>query len=261
MEDIKTNNKKWKSFLPGLVAFLILAIFLGLTAKGSLWGGKMADLVIVKPALAQDVYPLFICPCCGKTIDVGCCGMSKERMAFVDGLVGSGNLSEDEVVEIYVQKYGLNSFIDESRQEAFRQKLIDEAPEERPIIAISPATYDFGDVSQAKGVTETLFQVENTGKTDLVINKIETSCGCTSASIVYQGKEGPVFSMPGHGINEKVGDWQVAIAPNEIAQLKVYYDPNMHGDFQGAVIREIHVFSNDPIDFEAEVAIELTQVE
>ncbi len=39
------------------------------------------------------------------------------------------------------------------------------------------------------------------------------------------------------------------------------YDPNIYKDFRGAAIREIHVFSNDPIDFEKEVRVELNQVD
>ncbi len=134
------------------------------------------------------------------------------------------------------------------------------APENRPIISINSLIYDLGDVSQAKGVTSTVFTIVNQGQSNLIIDKIETSCGCTSASIIYNNQEGPKFSMPGHGVNEKVGDWQVSIPAGENAQLKVYYDPNMHGDFSGSVIREIHVFSNDPIDFEKEVSIELNQI-
>lgn len=220
---------------------------------------KLAN-AIIKPVSAQEIYSLFICPCCGKTIDIGCCGMAKERKLYADGLM-QGRLSKEEVVMAYIKKYGLDSFKDKSKQEEFKQKLIAQAPAIRPAITISPDSYDFGDVSQKEGTATTLFDIKNEGQGDLIINKLETSCGCTMASIVYQGQEGPIFGMPGHGKNEKVEGWQAVIPPGDSAQLKVYYDPDTHKDFRGTAIREIYVFSNDPIDFEKKVKIELNQVD
>ena len=66
--------------------------------------------------------------------------------------------------------------------------------------------------------------------------------------------------MAGHGIESPLA-WEVAIAPGESAQLKVYYDPSVHQDFRGPATREISIFSNDPIDFEKKATIELNQVD
>lgn len=209
---------------------------------------------------AKEIYPLFECPCCGKPIDTECCGLALERQAYVDGLT-QGQLSKDEIIMAYVKKYGLDSFIDEEKQQEYREMLIEEAPADRPVISLVPSSFDFGDVSQKEGVVTVLFSIENKGENDLTINKLETSCGCTSASIIFQGKEGPMFNMPGHDINEQIEGWQVTIASGEKAQLKVYYDSDVHEDFRGVAIRTISVFSNDPIDFEKSVKIELNQVD
>lgn len=241
-----------KSDIPGQAAETVSS---GISSKTKKVAGG-----IIAPVSTQEIYPLFICPCCGKTIDVGCCGMAKERKLYVDGLT-QGQLSREEVIMAYIKKYGLDSFKDKSLQQEFKQKLIQDAPAIRPVITISPDSYDMGDVSQKQGTASTFFSIKNEGQGDLVINKIETSCGCTSASIVYGGQEGPIFSMPGHGENEKIKDWQVAVPSGGEAQLKVYYDPNMHKKFRGSAIREIYVFSNDPIDFEKKVKIELNQVD
>ncbi len=216
---------------------------------------------IVQPISAKEIYPMFVCPCCGKALDPNniCCGMAQERVAFIDGLV-AGKLTKDQAVLAYVKKYGLNSFVDKNQAEEFKQKLLAQAPVERPIISITPAVIDLGDVSQAKGEKSVLFELTNTGKTDLIINKLDTSCGCTSAAIVYKGKESPRFAMAGHGIKSPT-DWQVVIPAGEKAELKVYYDPNIHKDFRGTAIREIYVFSNDPINFETKVKIELNQID
>ena len=76
----------------------------------------------------------------------------------------------------------------------------------------------------------------------------------------FEDKEGPKFAMSGHGI-ESPKDWKLTIPAGKNAQLKLYYDPNIHKDFRGAATREISVFSNDPIDFEKKVVIELNQVD
>ncbi len=241
-----------------LVASLIVNVWLYTKVRSD---NNLASVSkLIGTVSAKDVYPLFICPCCGRTIDVGCCGMAKERQAYVDDLVEAG-ISKDEITMAYIKKYGLDSFKDESKKEEFRKKLVDEAPDQRPIIVIEPSFYDFEDVSQKQGVATTVFELRNEGSNDLVIDRMETSCGCTTASVVYKDEEGPRFGMPGHGINEDIGDWQVVIPVGETAQLKVYYDPDTHGDFRGSAIREIYVFSNDPIDFEKKVKIELNQVD
>jgi len=82
-----------------------------------------------------------------------------------------------------------------------------------------------------------------------------TSCSCTSASIVYQDKEDPTFTMPGHG-KKNPNSWSVTIAPGKEAKLKVYYDPNAHGKQKEkslSIIRFISIFSNDSVEFEKRV--------
>ncbi len=242
-----------KEIIGIVVLILVVVLILNFGVKGK-------ATIKSEPVLAEDIYPLFICPCCGRTIDAECCGMAIERKAYVDGLV-QGSLSEDKVIMAYIEKYGLNSFKDENKKEEFKEKLVKEAPVDRPQIVIEPSFFDLGNVSQKNGITTTIFELKNEGSRDLLINRLETSCGCTSASIVYQDKEGPKFSMPGHGTNEEIQDWQVIVLPGEKAQLKVYYDPDVHPDFRGTAIREIYVFSNDPIEFETKVKIELNQVD
>lgn len=224
--------------------------------SASLVGSTAADR-----GSAEDIYSLFICPCCGKPLDKNapCCLMAEERIAFIDSLIQAGK-PENEIILEYAKKYGLNSFVDKNKQTELRTELMKSAPADRPIISISPSSKDLGEVSQKKGAVTSIFDLKNEGKKDLVINKLDTSCGCTSASIVYQGKEGPVFAMAGHGIVNPT-NWQIVIPAGETAQLKVYYDPNVHKDLRGPVTREINIFSNDPLDFEKSVTIELNQTD
>ncbi len=117
-------------------------------------------------------------------------------------------------------------------------------PKNAPIIEISPETHNFGAVSQAKGTVSAIMTIKNVGVTDLILNNMDTSCGCTSAAIVKDGIEGPKFSMSMHGTNPT--NWQEVIAPGDTLELKVYYNPNVHKEMRGAFTRSVMIYSNDP---------------
>ena len=48
----------------------------------------------------------------------------------------------------------------------------------KPVIVFDTTVFDFGTILQGEQVS-TEFKFTNTGEADLVISKIETSCGCT----------------------------------------------------------------------------------
>lgn len=254
----KTFNKSvnsWKIFS------LILTVFLAgsLVVNAILIKKNYFSASLIEAVSTKEIYPMFECPCCGKAINECTCPMAKERMTFISALA-QVDISEEEIIMAYVKKYGLNSFTDEQKQEEFREELIEQAPANRSIIALNSDFYDFGDLSQKKGKVYAHFEIKNEGKSNLIIDRIETSCGCTFASIIFRGEESPLFAMPGHGDSNSV-DWEVSISPGETAQLKVLYDPNVHKDFRGPATRTISIFSNDSVDFEKSVKIELNQID
>jgi cytochrome c-type biogenesis protein CcmH/NrfF len=205
---------------------------------------------------AEEIYKMFICSCCGSTIDAMCCGMAKEMVAYVDAMVDAG-LSKTDVILKTVKKYGIDTVVEE-KQEEIRLELAARAPAERPEIVITSESYDFGDVSQAEGTVSSFFTIKNEGTTDLIIEAISTSCGCTTASL--EGSD--FFGMAGHGggIDASPPDWTYTLPPGSTAELEVKYDPNMHGELRGPVTRSVFITSNDPINFKEEVRIELNQV-
>ena len=208
----------------------------------------------------KEFYDMFKCPCCGQPIDANCCDSAKQRKEYVDNLLLDG-LEENEVVYEMVKRFGFDILKDSSKEGEVKEYIQSKAPDNPPKIEIENPSYNFGTVSQKEGITSTTFQVKNTGKKDLIIENIDTSCMCTSASIIYNGKEGPRFGMSMHGENPK--DYQLIIPPGDSAQLKVYYDPMAHGKQdkpEAKIIREVTLTSNDPIDFQKKVRIELTQV-
>lgn len=219
--------------------------------------------VLVKTAEASEIYPEFICSCCGRTLDPNniCCGDMKRKIDFIESQADAG-LSKDEIIIAGIREFGINSLAKEETKQALKEKLIAMAPADSPKIIFSEETIDLGEVSQNKGEVFAYFDFINNGESDLIINNINTSCGCTSASVVYQGEEGPIFTMPGHG-KENPENWSVAIAPGQTAQIKIYYDPNAHGPQEKNVLpitRTVSIFSNDPVEFEKQIRIELNQV-
>ncbi|MCP6718176.1 MAG: DUF1573 domain-containing protein [Patescibacteria group bacterium] len=102
-----------------------------------------------------------------------------------------------------------------------------------PKIELTSNFFDFGEVEYGK-VLEHSFQVKNIGKKVLEIQRIATSCACTSAVI---NKE--------------------QINPNEQAELTVEYDTGAmsgpHG--QGKQERIIYIKTNDPLNPQIEITI------
>lgn len=126
-------------------------------------------------------------------------------------------------------------------------------PKNAPIMEITPESYNFGQVSQAKGTVSTTMTIRNIGVGDLILKNMDTTCGCTSAAIVKNGIEGPRFSMSMHGTNPK--DWREIIPAGQSVELKVYYDPNVHREMRGSFKRSVMVYSNDPMNKMKEVQI------
>lgn len=209
---------------------------------------------------AKEIYPMFTCLCCGQPLnkEKPCCGAMTQMIDFIDQKVSTG-ANKNEVVLATAQEFGLERLANASDRVALRVQLRANAPKDAPKIAISETKKDLGTVSQSDGTVITEFAVKNEGKSDLVIDKLSSSCGCTSGSVVYQGEESPRFYMAGHGHDQPDANWQVAIAPGDGAVVKVYYDPTVHSDLTGPVTRTLSIHSNDPVDFETKLTITLEQ--
>ncbi|MFQ5814100.1 MAG: DUF1573 domain-containing protein [Anaerolineae bacterium] len=206
---------------------------------------------------AEEMFSEFTCPCCGKLIGDCGCGMAKERKEFVTGQV-SARKNKLEIYLAYADQYGLDTFASEEVKRDIREYKVANAPAERPQIALEPQKVDLGDVSAKEGKVQTSITIKNAGQTDLIVDSLSTSCGCTTVSVVNNGEEGPVF---GTGTPPEAEGWSTTIPPGETAELRIYYDPNVHEDARGPMLREVYVSSNDPVDPVVKAAIELNQVD
>lgn len=92
--------------------------------------------------------------------------------------------------------------------------------------------YDFGKILKEDGIASTDFIINNSGKADLIIGDITTSCGCTSAKID-----------------------KTTVAPKDNAIVTVSFDPNFHKEPEGEFSRSIFIPTNDPNNKEIEFKI------
>lgn len=86
--------------------------------------------------------------------------------------------------------------------------------------------YDFGTISMASGKVKHAFTIKNTSNEAVVVNKMYTSCMCTTASLIIEGKQFGPYGMPGHMAIPQIDQ---AINPNETAVVEVIFDPAAHG--------------------------------
>lgn len=93
-------------------------------------------------------------------------------------------------------------------------------------ISAEEENFDFGTVSMAAGKVSHLFRVKNTSQEAVVIEKMYTSCMCTSAALEIAGKAFGPYGMPGHGFVPSIGE---AVAPGAEAVVNVVFDPAAHG--------------------------------
>jgi hypothetical protein len=100
-----------------------------------------------------------------------------------------------------------------------------------PRIRVEPATFDFGRATQNKTLNKE-FSIRNFGTTDLVIESVSTTCGCTAALL-----------------DDKV------IKPGGTAPLRVSLETRAA---RGRIVRSVMVRSNDPATELFEVKVEAT---
>lgn len=110
---------------------------------------------------------------------------------------------------------------------------VDSETDQSAKIEVTPQTFDFGDVTY-KDLAEHTFKITNTGQQNLEINKVTTSCACTSAKVTKD-----------------------ILAPGEQTDLFVTYDTGLMtgAHAKGNQDRTIFIRSNDPINPQIEVMI------
>lgn len=86
--------------------------------------------------------------------------------------------------------------------------------------------YNFGTISMAAGKVTHRYAISNGASGPVVIRKIYTSCMCTTAALVKNGKASDAFGMPGH---TPIPSIDVPLTNQDGAYVEVVFDPAAHG--------------------------------
>jgi hypothetical protein len=100
--------------------------------------------------------------------------------------------------------------------------------EARPILSLDATNYDFGTVAQGSKVVHE-FEIRNTGKADLVVQRVAPSCGCTTTQLAS-----PI------------------IKPGTAEKVRVTFDTS---GFIGDKTKTVLIASNDPQNPEKTVTL------
>lgn len=110
------------------------------------------------------------------------------------------------------------------------------------VIAVEEKIFDFGKISMAKGEVSHSFTIKNTGEDPVIIDKMFTSCMCTTAVLKINGKAFGPYGMQGHGfipkINQKLGVGEEAI-------VEATFDPAAHGPAGVGPIQRAIIIENN----------------
>ncbi|MFH1841217.1 MAG: DUF1573 domain-containing protein [Candidatus Nealsonbacteria bacterium] len=121
----------------------------------------------------------------------------------------------------------------------------------QPMIEIPETEYDAGTVSMSDEKVIHTYEIKNTGVGDLEINKIWTSCMCTTARLKVGDQESGEFGMHSNSVL-----WSQKIAPGETGFLEVIFDQAFHGpEGTGSIVRAVYLSTNDPKNKQTEVRL------
>ena len=90
-------------------------------------------------------------------------------------------------------------------------------------IDASTKLYDFGDIIQSDGPVKTTVQISNTSQQNIKINRLSTSCGCTTATMDLSD-----------------------LKPGETREMEIIFDPMVHPEQFGEITRVVYLQSSDP---------------
>lgn len=201
-------------------------------------------------ALKSDIYSKLKCCACQVSFDKCSCPKAKEMKAYVDALLESG-ISKEEIFYKVAKKFSLNTILDAQTKVEVEKRLVEEAGQKRPQISLDPTSFNFGEVSKKQGKVSKIFKLSNKGNLPLIIKNIKTSCPCATVSLKVNKKKTPYFGTEGAPKN-----WQIEIKSGRNGELELMIDLKSEHVKGGKLIREVSVFSNDPVYPEVTVKVE-----
>lgn len=131
-----------------------------------------------------------------------------------------------------------------------------EKSDKASLLSLDMTTFDFGPISMANGRVKHNFTLSNDSDSDVKINKMYTSCMCTEAGLIKDGKIIGPFGMPGHGILPSIDQ---VIKRGEKASVEVIFDPAAHGPAGvGPIVRNVIIETADNAKLTLEIKAQVT---
>lgn len=119
-------------------------------------------------------------------------------------------------------------------------------------MTIDKTNEDFGSMKVSDERTAT-FMITNTSSSVLRIWNIGTSCDCTFATLVINGKASPEFNMAGM-MGAALRNWIGEVPAGGKAELNVTYRPKVM-PVSGPITRQVNFSTNDPKNENVQVGI------
>lgn len=120
------------------------------------------------------------------------------------------------------------------------------------LVADETDVYDFGTINMKDGDVTKKYTLKNIGDEAVRIEKVYTSCMCTTAYVEdASGERRGGFGMQGHSGPSKTN---ITIKPGEEATLEAIFDPAAHGPSGvGLASRSVYVETNSSTSPKLEV--------
>ena len=123
-------------------------------------------------------------------------------------------------------------------------------------LTASEGSFDFGSISMARGKVARVFRIANSGTDPITIQKIYTSCMCTTADLIIGDREFGPYGMPGHGMLPSIN---AVLEPAAEGNIRVVFDPAAHGPAGiGTVTRVVYVETKESGTLELSISATVT---
>jgi len=97
-------------------------------------------------------------------------------------------------------------------------------------VRISESLIDLGSIDPEGGPVTRTLDVTNVGRGTLTLHRLSTSCGCTTAEMDMSD-----------------------MAPGETRTMTVTFDPAVHPDLRGPIVRVVYLQTSDPASPETSI--------
>ena len=125
------------------------------------------------------------------------------------------------------------------------------------VLSASENAFDFSTISMGDGTVSHQYKVTNDSQETVTIEKVYTSCMCTSASITdAAGQTYGEFGMPGH---KGSSGTSILVGPGESISVEAVFDPAAHGPSGvGLAQRSVYLETNSSAEPKLELTFQAT---